>query len=292
MYEAYVTRASDLGSQLGMGKADWDNSQIMLDILRLRKEESQMLGFDNYAALSIVPKMAKSVEEVRSFLQEFAQRAHPSALKDLQELEEFSKNNLEIEYLEPWDISYASEQLKQAKYNFSENEVKQYFPIDQVLKGLFHVIENLFEVKIQHCNLPIWHTDVQSFEVKNKNNDLVACFYLDAYARSGKRGGAWMDDARGRMVLKNGNIQTPVAYLVCNFPPPMTINGQLRSATISHDDVITLFHEFGHGLHHMLTKVDTLGVSGINGVEWDAVELPSQFMENFCWDYDCLLYTS
>ena len=288
MYEAYVTRASDLGSQLGMGKADWDNSQIMLDILRLRKEESQMLGFDNYAALSIVPKMAKSVEEVRSFLQEFAQRAHPSALKDLQELEEFSKNNLEIEYLEPWDISYASEQLKQAKYNFSENEVKQYFPIDQVLKGLFHVIENLFEVKIQHCNLPIWHTDVQSFEVKNKNNDLVACFYLDAYARSGKRGGAWMDDARGRMVLKNGNIQTPVAYLVCNFPPPMTINGQLRSATISHDDVITLFHEFGHGLHHMLTKVDTLGVSGINGVEWDAVELPSQFMENFCWDYEVI----
>ena len=288
MYEAYVTRASDLGSQLGMGKADWDNSQIMLDILRLRKEESQMLGFDNYAALSIVPKMAKSVEEVRSFLQEFAQRAHPSALKDLQELEEFSKNNLEIEHLEPWDISYASEQLKQAKYNFSENAVKQYFPIDQVLKGLFHVIENLFEVKIQHCNLPIWHTDVQSFEVKNKNNDLVACFYLDAYARSGKRGGAWMDDARGRMVLKNGNVQTPVAYLVCNFPPPMTINGQLRSATISHDDVITLFHEFGHGLHHMLTKVDALGVSGINGVEWDAVELPSQFMENFCWDYEVI----
>jgi len=288
MYEAYVTRASDLGPQLGMGKTDWDNSQIMLDILRLRKEESQMLGFDNYAALSIVPKMAKSVEEVRSFLHEFAQRAYPSALKDLQELEEFSKNNLGIESLEPWDISYASEQLKQAKYNFSENEVKQYFPIDQVLKGLFHVIENLFEVKIQHCNLPIWHTDVQSFEVKNKNNDLVAYFYLDAYARSGKRGGAWMDDARGRMIMKNGAIQTPVAYLVCNFPPPMTFNGQLRSATISHDDVITLFHEFGHGLHHMLTKVDALGVSGINGVEWDAVELPSQFMENFCWDYEVI----
>ena len=286
MYEAYVTRASDLGSQYGNGKSDWDNSQIMLDILRLRREEAQMLGFDNYAAMSLVPKMAKSVEEVRSFLQEFAQRAHPSALKDLEELEEFAKHHLGLDQLEPWDISYASEQLKQAKYNFSENEVKQYFPIDQVLKGLFHVIESLFQVKIQKTNLPVWHPDVQSFEVINSQKNTVAYFYLDAYARSGKRGGAWMDDARGRMVMHDGAVQTPVAYLVCNFPAPMKVDGQLRSATITHDDVITLFHEFGHGLHHMLTKVDALSVSGINGVEWDAVELPSQFMENFCWDYE------
>jgi oligopeptidase A len=288
LYEAYVTRASELGPQYAQGTLDLDNSKIMLDILKLRNEEAHMLGFENYAALSLVPKMASSVEEVRSFLEEFAKRAHPSALRDLAELQQFASTELNIQTLEPWDISFASEKLKHAKYLFSEHEVKQYFPIDQVLRGLFHVIQTIFQVNIQAATLPTWHADVQSFEVRNERNHIVAYFYLDAYARSGKRGGAWMDDARGRMLLQNGNIQTPVAYLVCNFPSPLTINDQLRSATISHDDVITLFHEFGHGLHHMLTQVDTLGVSGINGVEWDAVELPSQFMENFCWDYEVI----
>ena len=288
LYEAYVTRASELGPQYAQGNVDWDNSQIMLDILKLRSEESHLLGFENYAALSLVPKMASSVEEVRSFLGEFAKRAHASALRDLDELQQFASSELGIQSLEPWDISFASEKLKHAKYLFSEHEVKQYFPIDQVLQGLFHVIQTIFQVKIQPTTLPTWHSDVQSFEVRNESNQFVAYFYLDAYARSGKRGGAWMDDARGRMLLQNGDVQTPVAYLVCNFPSPLTINGQLRSATISHDDVITLFHEFGHGLHHMLTQVDALGVSGINGVEWDAVELPSQFMENFCWDYEVI----
>ena len=288
LYQAYVTRASELGEQYADGNLDWDNSQIMLDILKLRSEEAQLLGFENYAALSIVPKMASSVKEVRSFLGEFASRAHASAKRDLEELQQFASSELNIPSLEPWDISFASEKLKQAKYLFSEHDVKQYFPINQVLQGLFHVIQTIFQVRIQASTLPTWHADVQSFEVRNESNQIVAYFYLDAYARSGKRGGAWMDDARGRMLLQNGDVQTPVAYLVCNFPAPITVNGQLRSATISHDDVITLFHEFGHGLHHMLTQVDALGVSGINGVEWDAVELPSQFMENFCWDYEVI----
>jgi oligopeptidase A len=288
MYEAYVTRASELGPEFAQGDAAWDNRQIMCEILKLRAEEAQLLGLSSYAELSLVPKMASSVEEVHTFLQEFAKRAKPSALKDLEELQDFAKTQLQIDALEPWDISFASEKLKQAKYLFSEHEVKQYFPIDQVLKGLFHVIQTIFQVKIEACDLPKWHADVKSFKLIDEQNTTLAYFYLDAYARSGKRGGAWMDDARGRMRLADGNIQTPVAYLVCNFPSPITVNGKLRPATISHDDVITLFHEFGHGLHHMLTQVDALGVSGINGVEWDAVELPSQFMENFCWDYEVI----
>ena len=288
MFEAYVTRASELGPEFAQGDAAWDNRQIMCDILKLRAEEAQLLGLSSYAELSLVPKMASSVIEVQTFLQEFAKRAQPSALKDLEELQDFAKTQLQINALEPWDISFASEKLKQAKYLFSEHEVKQYFPIDQVLKGLFHVIQTIFQVKIEPCDLPKWHADVKSFKLIGEQNTTLAYFYLDAYARSGKRGGAWMDDARGRMRLADGNIQTPVAYLVCNFPSPITVNGKLRPATISHDDVITLFHEFGHGLHHMLTQVDALGVSGINGVEWDAVELPSQFMENFCWDYEVI----
>ncbi len=289
LYQAYVTRASELAVTYANGKTDWDNRQIALDILRLRHEEATLLGIENYAALSLVPKMAGSVSEVRSFLQEFAKRAHPSALKDLEELQAFSKTELGLDHLAAWDISFASEKLKQAKYLFSENEVKQYFPIDSVLSGLFHVIQTIFQVKIEAAELPVWHADVKSFSVKNDQSEVIAHFYLDAYARNGKRGGAWMDDARGRMKYEDGTLQTPVAYLVCNFPAPTTLeDGSIRPATISHDDVITLFHEFGHGLHHMLTKVDTLGVSGINGVEWDAVELPSQFMENFCWDFEVI----
>lgn len=289
MYEAYVTRASELAPQYSQGNLDWDNTQIMLDQLKLRNEEARMLGFQNFAALSLAPKMASSVEEVDNFLTTFAQKAKPFAQKDWQELSEFAKSELAIiDGLEPWDIAYASERLKQERYAFSENELKQYFPLPQVLEGLFGVIQSLFGVKIEKANLPSWHADVQSFEVKNATGNTVAYFYLDPYARPGKRGGAWMDDARGRRELPNGEIQIPVAYLVCNFAAPVKVNGVLRQPTITHDDVITLFHESGHGLHHLLTQVSALGVSGINGVEWDAVELPSQFMENFCWEWEVL----
>lgn len=289
MYEAYVTRASELAPQYGKGKLDWDNTKNMLEQLRLRDEEARMLGFKNYAALSLAPKMANSVEEVDSFLTNFAQKAKPFALKDWQELSDFAKTELSItDGLEPWDIAFASERLKQERYSFSENELKQYFPLPKVLDGLFQVIQTLFGVKIEAASLPTWHADVQSFSVKNAKGNIVAYFYLDPYARPGKRGGAWMDDARGRRVLPNGEIQIPVAYLVCNFAPPVKVDGVLRQPTITHDDVITLFHESGHGLHHLLTQVSALGVSGINGVEWDAVELPSQFMENFCWEWEVL----
>ncbi|MBU3547124.1 M3 family metallopeptidase [Polynucleobacter sp. MWH-Jannik1A5] len=289
MYEAYVTRASELAPQYGKGKLDWDNTKNMLEQLRLRDEEARMLGFKNYAALSLAPKMANSVEEVDTFLTNFAQKAKPFALKDWQELSKFAKTELSItDGLEPWDIAFASERLKQERYSFSENELKQYFPLPKVLDGLFQVIQTLFGVKIEAANLPTWHADVQSFSVKNGAGNIVAYFYLDPYARPGKRGGAWMDDARGRRVLPNGEIQVPVAYLVCNFAPPVKVDGVLRQPTITHDDVITLFHESGHGLHHLLTQVSALGVSGINGVEWDAVELPSQFMENFCWEWEVL----
>ena len=289
LYEAYITRASELAPQYGQGQMAWDNTQNMLDQLRLRSEEAKMLGFANYAALSLAPKMARSVAEVDHFLSDIAQRARPFAERDWQELLSFAKDHLQLDDgLQPWDIAFASEKLKQARYAFSENELKQYFPLSKVLEGLFRVIQTLFGVTIEPADLPTWHQDVQSFAIRNAQNNIVAYFYLDPYARPGKRGGAWMDDARGRRVLPSGEIQTPVAYLVCNFPAPVTVDGQLRQPTIAHDDVITLFHESGHGLHHLLTQVGALGVSGINGVEWDAVELPSQFMENFCWEWEVL----
>ena len=289
MYEAYVTRASELAPDFSNGKLEWDNTANMLEQLKLRDEEARMLGFKNYAALSLAPKMASSIEEVDTFLTTFAQKSKPFALKDWQELSEFAKSELSIvDGLQPWDIAFASEKLKQDRYSFSENELKQYFPLPKVLDGLFQVIQTLFGVKIEGSDLPTWHADAQSFSVKNTEGQIVAYFYLDPYARPGKRGGAWMDDARGRRELPNGEIQVPVAYLVCNFAPPVKVDGVLRQPTITHDDVITLFHESGHGLHHLLTQVSALGVSGINGVEWDAVELPSQFMENFCWEWEVL----
>ena len=289
MYEAYVTRSSELAPQYAKGNIAWDNTQNMLDQLRLRDEEARMLGFANFAALSLAPKMANKVEEVDSFLSVFAVKAKPFAKKDWLELCAYAKSELGlVDGLEPWDVPFASERLKQERYSFSENELKQYFPLPKVLDGLFQVIQTLFGVKIAAADLPVWHADVQSFSVSNAKGNIVAYFYLDPYARPGKRGGAWMDDARGRRVLSNGEIQVPVAYLVCNFAPPVTVDGVLRQPTITHDDVITLFHESGHGLHHLLTQVGALGVSGINGVEWDAVELPSQFMENFCWEWEVL----
>ena len=283
MYQAYVTRASELAPQFTNGKLEWDNTENMLAQLQLRDEEARMLGFANYAALSIAPKMANTVSEVDQFLGDIAKKSKPFAQQDWDELQAFANTELQ-----PWDIPYYSEKLKQARYSFSENELKQYFPLPKVLEGLFGVIQTLFGVKIHQADLPTWHADVQSFSVSNEDGQIVAYFYLDPYARPCKRGGAWMDDARGRRELANGEIQIPVAYLVCNFAPPVKVDGQLRQPTITHDDVITLFHESGHGLHHLLTQVGALGVSGINGVEWDAVELPSQFMENFCWEWEVL----
>ncbi|MFM0550678.1 M3 family metallopeptidase [Paraburkholderia sediminicola] len=284
MYRAYVTRASELGAQYGNGKPEWDNTAVLADQLKLRAEEAHMLGFNNFAEVSLAPKMAESPAQVMSFLEDLATRARPHAEQDWKELREFAANELGMTELQPWDMTFAAERLRQKRYSFSENEVKQYFPEDAVFKGLFKVTETLFGVRIRRDDAAVWHPDVRFFRVENQDGGLVAQFYLDLYAREGKRGGAWMDDARGRHKHTHGSVQTPVAYLTCNFSAP--VGG--KPACFTHDEVITLFHEFGHGLHHMLTRVDELGVSGINGVEWDAVELPSQFMENFCWEWDVL----
>ncbi|KVT57869.1 M3 family metallopeptidase [Burkholderia ubonensis] len=283
LYRAYATRASELGPQYGGGNAEWDNTAIVADELKLRREEAQMLGYRNFAEVSLAPKMAESPQQVVAFLEDLATRARPHADQDWDELRAFAAKELGLAELAPWDVAYAAEKLRQQRYAFSENEVKQYFPEPAVLKGLFTVTETLFGVRIKADDAPVWHKDVRFFRVENRDGSLVAQFYLDLYAREGKRGGAWMDDARSRAKRGSG-VQTPVAYLTCNFSAP--VGG--KPACFTHDEVITLFHEFGHGLHHMLTRVDELGVSGINGVEWDAVELPSQFMENFCWEWDVL----
>ena len=283
LYEANVTRASEL-TAYNQGKPEWDNSANMVEQLALRQEESRMLGYGNFGELSLVPKMAESPEQVLTFLRELADKARPFAEADWAELQTFARESLGLDKLEPWDTAYASEKLREQRYAFSEQEVKQYFPEPQVLAGLFEVVQTLFDVVIAMDDAPTWHPDVRFYRVSSRDGRLLAQFYIDLYAREGKRGGAWMDDARGRKRLGNGDVQTPVAYLTCNFSAP--VGG--RPALFTHDEVITLFHEFGHGLHHMLTQVEDLGVSGINGVEWDAVELPSQFMENFCWEWEVL----
>ena len=281
MYTANATKASELGAN-----PIWDNSQNIIDILKLRHEEAQLLGYKNYAEVSLVPKMATQPTEVNRFLDDLAQRARPFAENDLAELKAFAKSELGLDKLEAWDTTYAAEKLREKRYAFSEQEVKQYFPEHKVVDGLFRLIQTLFGVSIKTDQAPVWHEDVNFYRIEKKGQ-LIGQFYLDLYARNGKRGGAWMDDARGRK--GNGTeIQTPVAYLTCNFTEPAVTNGVKKPAYFTHDEVITLFHEFGHGLHHMLTAVDELGVSGIAGVEWDAVELPSQFMENFCWEWDVL----
>ena len=276
MYRAYATRASEFG------KPEWDNTALIAEILALRAEAARMLGFESYAQVSLVPKMADTPEQVEAFLKELAARARPFAEKDLAELRDFAASELGLETLESWDVSFASEKLREARYAFSEQEVKQYFPEPRVLAGLFRVIESLYGVTIEATNAPTWHEAVRFFSIL-RDGALVGQFYLDLYARDEKRGGAWMDEAITRRRL-NGGVQAPVAYLNCNFPAPL---GD-KPAVFPHDDVITLFHECGHGLHHLLTQVDELAVSGIHGVEWDAVELPSQFMENFCWEWDVL----
>ena len=279
-YKAYVTRASELGS-----KPEWDNTQLITRIVSLRQEAAHLLGFKNYAEVSLEPKMAETPDQVLGFLSELAQRAKPYAERDMAELKEFAKRELALADLQAWDIAWVSEKLRAARYSFSDNEVKQYFPEPQVLAGMFKVAETIYGLHIRTSTAPAWHADVKFFEITDKTGAKIGEFYLDLYARPSKRGGAWMDDAITRR-KKNGGIQTPVAYLNCNFAPPI---GN-KPALFTHDEVITLFHEFGHGLHHLLTRIEDLGVSGINGVEWDAVELPSQFMENFCWEWDVLLH--
>lgn len=281
IYRANVTKASELGAN-----PDWDNTQNIIDLLKLRDEEAALLGYQNFAEVSLVPKMAQTPQQVIDFLQDLAKRARPFAEKDLAELRAFAQAELGIDALEAWDVAYASEKLREQRYAFSEQEVKEYFPEPKVIEGLFRVVQSLFAVEIKPDLATTWHPDVKFFRIE-KNDQLLGQFYLDLYARHGKRGGAWMDDARGRRKLGD-KVQTPVAYLTCNFSEPVTVDGRTRPALFSHDEVNTLFHEFGHGLHHMLTQVEELGVSGIAGVEWDAVELPSQFMENFCWEWDVL----
>jgi oligopeptidase A len=277
MYRAFATRASEFGP------SDRDNTPLIAEILALRQQQARLLGYEDYSQVSLESKMADSAQQVNDFLSELAVRARPYALRDLDELQTFAKRELGLVSLEPWDLGYASERLRVDRYALSSQEVKQYFPEHKVLEGMFGVVHSLYGVHIEEAEAPRWNEDVRFYSIRDGDNELIGQFYVDLYARSTKRGGAWMDDAITRR-RKGDGLQTPVAYLNCNFSRPV---GD-KPALFTHDEVITLFHEFGHGLHHLLTRVDVPGVSGINGVEWDAVELPSQFMENFCWEWDVL----
>ena len=281
LYRAHTTRASD---QAGGDGAKFDNGPLIGEILALRQEESRLLGYANFAELSVVAKMADSPAQIVGFLRDLAARARPFAEKDLADMRRFAAEHLDLPDPQPWDWSYVGERLKEARYAFSEQEVKQYFTAPKVLAGLFKIVETLFEVVIRRDEAPVWHPAVEFYRIE-RGGQLVGQFYLDQPARTGKRGGAWMDDVRARWLRPDdGRLQTPVAQLVCNFADG--VDG--KPPLLTHDDVTTLFHEFGHGLHHMLTQVNERDVSGISGVEWDAVELPSQFMENFCWEWDVL----
>jgi len=290
MYRAYATRAAEFGP------ADLDNTPLIRRLLELRREQAQLLGYQNFAEVSLVPKMAESVAQVLAFLRDLAVRARPFAEGDIADLRDFASRELGLQTMEAWDVAYVSEKLLQARYSFSEQEVGRYFTEDKVLAGLFSVIETLFEVRLRPDAAPVWHEDVRFFRIENPAGELVGQFYLDLYARDTKRGGAWMDEAIGRRRVRmqsvaggSDDIQKPVAYLNCNFSRPVgEKDGRPRPAMFTHDEVSTLFHETGHGLHHLLTQVDEPGVAGIHGVEWDAVELPSQFMENYCWEWRVL----
>ena len=288
VYTIFTTRASDQN-----GESKLDNCQIMEEILTLRAEKSSLLNFQSYAEQSLFKKMADKPEEVIIFLNDLLKKAKPQAEKEIQHLVEFASTELSIEDLESWDLAYVSEKLQNKELNYSEEDIKPWFSVESVLSGLFDLVEKLYGYSIKSANekIDVWHEDVRYYEIKDKDNHLIAGFYLDLFARQHKRGGAWMASCRGRYKYSsedknNGvdGIQTPVAYMTCNSSPA-TAN---KPALFTHNEVITLFHEFGHGLHHMLSKVDYLGVSGINGVEWDAVELPSQFMENWCWQRESL----
>ncbi len=280
VYEAYTTRASEQGPDAGR----WDNSELMEEILALRQEMSKLLGFDNFAQLSLERKMAPSSNEVLVFIRELAEKAKPVAERELEELEAFARESDDKSTLDAWDVAYYAEKLKKKNFSVSQEELRPYFPAPSVVNGLFEVAGRLYGLSFSPVErIDVWHPDVRFFEIRDEHGELRGSFYLDLFARPGKRGGAWMDECRVRRLSAEG-LQTPVAYLTCNFTPPV---GKVPSL-LTHDEVVTLFHEFGHGLHHMLTRVDRAGVSGINGVEWDAVELPSQFMENFCWERDAL----
>ncbi len=285
MYRAYVTRASD---QAATDAQKFDNSSIITETLALRREEALLLGYATYGEVSLVPKMASSPAQVIAFLRDLALKARPHAQKDVADLRAFARNHLQMSEPQAWDWPYISEKLKEARYAFSEQEVKQYFTAPKVLAGLFKIVEDLFEVSIIADVAPLWHPGVSFYRIERQGT-LVGQFYLDPSARSGKRGGAWMDDVRSRWLRPDGGaLQTPVAHLVCNFAE--SVDG--KPALLTHRDVITLFHECGHGLQHLLTQVNERDVSGISGVEWDAVELPSQFMENFCWECDVIQHLS
>ncbi|MCF7987301.1 MAG: oligopeptidase A [Methylovulum sp.] len=283
-YEAFATRASDQGPYAGQ----WNNSDIMAKTLALRHEKAVLLGFANYAELSLAAKMAEQPQAVMAFLEDLAVKSSRQARQDYAELSAFARQYCSIDELQAWDITYASEKMRQHSYQLSQEEVKAYFPISRVLPGLFAVVEKLYGLQVSEItDFDSWHPEVRFFQIHDKTKQLRGQFYIDLYARPKKRGGAWMDDCAGRRKTQE-TIQIPVAYLICNFTPPTGT----EPALLTHDEVTTLFHEFGHGLHHMLTQVDYLGVSGINGVEWDAVELPSQFMENWCWEKEALALMS
>ncbi len=279
LYRAYVTRASD---QADAASRKFDNSPLIGELLALRLEESTLLGYANFGELSIVPKMAESPAQVLKFLRDLASRARPFAQRDLADLRAYAAQHLNLPEPQAWDWPYIGEKLKEARYAFSKQEVKQYFTLPKVLAGLFQIVETLFDVRIRQDHAPVWHAEVEFYRIE-RDNALLGQFYLDPSARNGKRGGAWMDDVRNRWLRPDTRqVQTPVAHLVCNFA--QGLGGQ--PALLTFEEVTTLFHEFGHGLQHLLTQVNEHDVSGINGIEWDAVELPSQFMENFCWDWN------
>ena len=280
VYEAYQTRASDQGPHAGT----YDNSEIMERIVALRHEQAQLLGYANYAERSLARKMARSTDEVLHFLHDLAARSKPQAERELAELRAFAREHHAVDALAPWDIAYYSEKLRQHRYSITQEEVKPYFPETRVVPGMFEVVGRLYGVTFHEVSgVDTWHPDVKFYEIRDHDGSVRGQFYFDLYARKDKRGGAWMDDCQSRMVTHDV-VQIPVAYMTCNFTPP--VGG--KPALLTHDEVETLFHEFGHGLHHMLTRVDYSAISGINGVAWDAVELPSQFMENYCWEREAL----
>ena len=285
MYRAFATRASDQGPNAGK----WDNSEVMAETLALRHELAQLLGFDTYADKSLATKMAESPEQVIGFLSDLAKRARPQAEQELGQLRAFAKQHYGVDELDAWDITYYGEKQKQHLFSISDEQLRPYFPEQRVVEGLFEVVKRIYGITAkERKDVDTWHPDVRFFDLFDADGELRASFYLDLYARENKRGGAWMDDCVGSLRKADGTLQKPVAYLTCNFNRPL---GD-QPALFTHNEVTTLFHEFGHGLHHMLTQIDTAGVSGINGVPWDAVELPSQFMENWCWEPEALAFIS
>ncbi|MAZ38882.1 MAG: oligopeptidase A [Legionellales bacterium] len=281
LYTAYTTRASDQGDNAGK----WDNTPIINEILALRHELAQLLGYANYAELSLATKMVKSTNEVMNFLLNLQEKVHDKAVAEMNTLKSFARENYQIDEIAAWDVAYLSEKLKQQSYQIDNEALRPYFPEDKVVSGLFAIVNKLYGIKVQYApEIKTWHTDAKAYQIMNEDNRIIATFYFDLYARENKRGGAWMDDCRARHQDANGYLQLPAAYLTCNFTKPQAS----KPALFTHEEVLTLFHEFGHGLHHMLTQIDSISVSGINGVEWDAVELPSQFMENFCWEREAL----